>query len=510
MIERLKKNFINISALKFAIIIAFLNLVLFHAPLFKFCLENLDMAKFGSKLMIACMVLIIPIANALVIYILCRISRVLAKVLCVFFFIVNAIAMYFMKTFNIMLNETMIGNVLNTNVDEATGFFSPGLLIYTVLLGLLPAIYIIIAKPAKPQKPLPIIGIMILSVTILTGMNYKSVPWIHLHSDALGAYVMPWSYIVNIGRYYKHRHDNNIEPIRLPDASIKDSTKAVVVLVIGESARSENFSLYGYGRNTNPLLAKVPGLRHFNAKSAHTYTIAGVRSILSHEPTKKPHECLPNYLYRTGAEVIWRTTNTGEPKLTIEKFKDAGTLKAEYPEADSDYDEILIQGLCQEIVSSGKDKTLLVLHTSTSHGPDYFRKYPDWAETFKPVCKSVELEKCPKEQLFNAYDNTIVYTDYLLNGIIEQLKELKGYRVSMIYISDHGESLGEKSVYMHAMDRKFAPKEQFDIPFIVWLSDDSLKLKDSPMLSQQHIFHSVLRFLSIDSPVYNKELDIFE
>ena len=80
----------------------------------------------------------------------------------------------------------------------------------------------------------------------------------------------------------------------------------------------------------------------------------------------------------------------------------------------------------------------------------------------------------------------------------------------MIYISDHGESLGEKSVYMHAMDRKFAPKEQFDIPFIVWLSDDSLKLKDSPMLSQQRICHSVLRLLSISSPVYSKELDICE
>ena len=122
----------------------------------------------------------------------------------------------------------------------------------------------------------------------------------------------------------------------------------------------------------------------------------------------------------------------------------------------------------------------------------------------------MELGKCSKEELVNAYDNTIVYTDYLLHSIIEDLKQLKDYDSSMIFVSDHGESLGEKNLYMHGVPMSIAPKEQYEIPFIVWVSDDSKQLKPQKSLTQNNVFHSVLNFLGINSPIYDENMNIFK
>jgi lipid A ethanolaminephosphotransferase len=128
---------------------------------------------------------------------------------------------------------------------------------------------------------------------------------------------------------------------------------------------------------------------------------------------------------------------------------------------------------------------------------------------FQPVCNSVELGNCTKEELINAYDNTIVYTDYILNEIITELEQLKDYKSSMLYVSDHGESLGEKNLYMHGLPMSIAPKEQIEIPFIIWTSDGR-KLKPIKSVTQNHVFHSVLNFLKISSPIYNENFNIYQ
>ena len=152
----------------------------------------------------------------------------------------------------------------------------------------------------------------------------------------------------------------------------------------------------------------------------------------------------------------------------------------------------------------------IVLHTSTSHGPTYSKKYPKQFNQFLPICESVELSKCTQEELINAYDNTILYTDYILSEEIKDLSQLKGYNSTMLFVSDHGESLGEKNLYMHGFPMSIAPKEQFEIPFIVWTSNDSVILKENKSLSQYHVFHSVLDFLAIESPVYDATMSIFK
>ncbi len=231
---------------------------------------------------------------------------------------------------------------------------------------------------------------------------------------------------------------------------------------------------------------------------------------MEHTHTDDLYEILPNYLYRNKIEVIWRTSNWGEPPVHIKNFQDRDFLGKICKGEACHYDEILLSGLKEQILASTKNKILVVLHTSMSHGPTYSQKYPPQFEYFKPVCNSVELGKCTHTELINAYDNTIVYTDYFLSKVIEDLKQLKAYHSTMIFVSDHGESLGENNLYMHGLPLSIAPKEQYEIPFIVWLSDDSKQLKPNTEVSQNHVFHSVLNFLNIQSPIYDDKMSIFK
>jgi lipid A ethanolaminephosphotransferase len=503
----------DIKIVPFVVLISFLNLLFFHFPFFKFVYNSVDHKSLNGVNILVSLVLLMLVANAFFFLLICFLSRYVGKFLLVVFFIVNAIAVYFVNTYNVIIDESMVGNVLNTKYSEASGFFSFKLVLYIILFGVLPAIYIARAKISTiPVKRflLIVLGSLVFMVVVAFA-NAPNWLWIDKNSKVLGGLAMPWSYTVNLSLFYVHKNQENEKEILLPNASIKDSAKAVVVLVIGESARSENFSLYGYGKNTNPLLSKTPGVVHFNATSCATYTTAGVKCILEHKNTGELYEILPNYLYRNGAEVIWRSTNWGEPPVHIKNYMSKEALMKNCQGEGCNFDELLLSHLKEQISASTANKVLVVLHTSTSHGPEYSKKYPSQFEVFKPVCNSVELAKCSQTELVNAYDNTIGYTDYLLSKVIEDLKELKEYKSTMIFVSDHGESLGEKNLYMHGLPLSLAPKEQYDIPFIVWTSDSSVKqLKPDITLSQNHVFHSVLNFLGIQSPVYNEELNIFK
>ena len=407
----------------------------------------------------------------------------------------------------------MIGNVLNTNYSESSSFFSIKLVLYVVFLGILPSIFIIKAKiiTVTVKKFLVSISLTLLFLLTLAFANASNWLWIDKNSKTLGGLAMPWSYAVNIPLFYIHQFKKNEKEILLPDATIKDNQKSVVILVIGESARSENFSLYGYPKNTNPLLSKIPNVSHFNATSDATYTTAGVKSIVEHENTDELYEILPNYLYRNNVDVIWRTTNWGEPPVHIKNYQNREALMPNCKGDGCDYDGILLSGLKEQILASKKNKILIVLHTSTSHGPTYSKKYPAQFEIFKPVCNSVELGNCSHTELVNAYDNTIVYTDYLLANVIKDLKQLQEYKSAMIFVSDHGESLGENNLYMHGLPRSIAPKQQYEIPFIVWTSDNSARqMKPNKILTQNYVFHSVLNFLNIQSPIYKEQMNIFK
>lgn len=496
-----------------ALIISFITLVLYHSPFYEFVFNNIKIKTLHGIALLISLTILALVLNAFVFYFGLYLLRSVGKWILLLFFNINAIAVYFVNTYGVIIDESMIGNVLNTNFEESSSFFSFALLLYLLFFGVLPSILLFRFTIAYPKAKRFFISVFITLVFLLSlaYANSSNWLWIDKHSKTLGGLTMPWSYVVNTSSFYIHKSQENKKQILLPNATIKNNEKAVVVLVIGESARSQNFSLYGYNKNTNPLLSEINDIHHFKAQSCATYTTAGVKGILDHKETNQLYEILPNYLYRNGIEVIWRTTNWGEPKVKIKNYLKREDLESSSADKENwKYDEILLSNLNEQILASKKDKILVVLHTSTSHGPTYYKKYPQQFKVFSPVCKSVELAECSQEELMNAYDNTIVYTDYILATLIKNLKQLNDYKSSMIFISDHGESLGENNLYMHGIPMSIAPKEQIDIPFIVWNSKDSRKMKHSDMLSQYHIFHSVLDFLEIDSPIYNNDMSIFK
>ena len=503
----------RISLFTFSCIVSIGTLLLYNMPFFQYVAGHTDETSGGRLFLLASLVIIMLALNfmmtCLVMFLLRKVGRVLLAILSV----INATAVYFIYTYSVMIDATTIENVFNTRYAEASGFFSWPLWLSIIGFGGLPALYCLWQPVVFGKvKQLGInCGCALLIVLAVAGMNVGQTLWVTQHDTELGGLLQPWSYIVNTCRVASLRHAEQAEEIKLPDGRITDEEKAVVVLVIGESARKANFQLYGYQRDTNPLLKKCADLKVFEATSCATYTTAGTKAILEPLNSEDLYELLPNYAFRTGVDVSWRTSNWGEPPIHIDEYLTDDALGKQFPGEDASHDAILLKGLRERIEASSKHKVLIVLHTSTSHGPKYADKYPKTFEVFKPVARNVEEGEKHVGMLVNAYDNTILYTDYLLDSLIHTLRDMNDWRSAMIFISDHGESLGENRMFMHGLPMKLAPKEQYEIPFLVWTSKDFRTYRSDlpPVLEQHYIFHSVLNLLSIQTPAYNPDYDIF-
>ena len=493
-----------------SLIVSIYTLIAYHYPLFKLVVNNIEGGANGAIITGGLAVLMLA-TNFMMCYIMLYLLRGVGRWIVGLSFIADAITLYFINTYDVLITDAMMGNFFNTRYSEASGFFSWMAVLYVVLLGLLPCIYTVSRKIDYGSAKMfgSRVGIALATMVAMVAININNFTWIDRNATQLGSLLMPWSYTVNTVRYYNAEKRRNQKEIALPDATIENTDREVVVLIIGESARRENFSLYGYHKKTNPLL-ETADITALAATSAATYTTAGVKAILDHKPTDKLYEILPNYLNRAGVDVIWRTNNWGEPPVHIEQYQKVADLKALYPEADERYDAILLEGLAEIIESSSSDKQLIVLHTNTSHGPTYNTKYPAEFEHFTPVCTTVEMAKAVPAELMNAYDNSILYTDYIIYSTIEILRNIESRNCCLLYISDHGESLGENNLYMHGVPMALAPKEQIEIPFIIWSSDKQMRVKKLEDAGHYNIFHTVLDFLDVSSPIYDPQMTVFE
>jgi len=505
-----------ISLYAFSSIVSIGTLLLYNLPFFGYVADNSNETGAAKFFLTASLVVVMLVLNFMMTCLAVGLLRKVGRVLLAILSLINATAVYFVYTYNVIIDEVTIGNVFNTRYSEASGFFSWSLWLFLIGFGVLPALFCLLQPVARAKaKRLATVCAASLAIVLVTALlNIGQTLWISQHDTELGGLLQPWSYLVNTCRVVSINQGKKAEEIKLPDGRITDREKTVVVLVIGESARKANFQLYGYRRPTNPLLSRQQGLRVLQATSCATYTTAGTKAILEPKNSSDLYELLPNYAFRTGADVLWRTSNWGEPPIHIDEYVNNLELGEQYPDADFKHDEILLQGLRERIASSPKDKLLVVLHTSTSHGPKYVDKYPKRFEVFKPVAANVEEGEKHLDRLVNAYDNTICYTDFLLDSLINMLRDMTDRHSALIFISDHGESLGENKIFMHGLPMKVAPKEQYEIPFLVWLSDGFRQYKPQSqlpnVLEQHYVFHSVLNLLSIESPSYDKDYDIFQ
>jgi len=509
------KHLRPISLFTFSCIVSAGTLLLYNLPFFRYVIDNSNEDAGGKLWLTASLAVVMLAVDFLMAYLTVFCLRTLGRILLAVLAVINATAVYFVLTYSVMIDATTIENVFNTRYSEASAFFSWGLWLYVLTFGLLPACFCLLQPVVVGKaKRLGVCCGASLGVVLAVGLlNIHQTLWIGQHDTELGGLLQPWSYVANTYRVVSSQHDEQAEETRLPDGKMADDEKAVVVLVIGESARKANFQLYGYHRDTNPLLSRQTGLKVLQATSCATYTTAGTKAILEPVDSDDLHELLPNYAFRMGADVVWRTSNWGEPPIHIEEYLTDSDLAKLYPDENPAFDGILFAGLRERIASSQRNKVLVVLHTSTNHGPRYADKYPKEFEVYQPVAKNVEEGEKHLDMLVNAYDNTIRYTDHLLNGLIDTLRSLDGWHSAMIYISDHGESLGENKIFMHGLPMKLAPRVQYEIPFLVWVSDDYRHYKPEgelpATLDQHYVFHSALNLLSIRSPAYDKDHDIF-
>jgi len=299
-----------------------------------------------------------------------------------------------------------------------------------------------------------------------------------------------------------------------------------VIVVVGETARAENFSLNGYQRKTNPLLEKeqVYSFKHF--QSCGTSTAISVPCMFSHLDSShftvqkgRYQENLLDVLHHAGVNVLWRDNNSDSKDVAVRVDYEDFKTKNSNPVCDTECRDIgMLSGLQDYIDSKSDGDIIILLHQMGNHGPDYYRRYPADFEKFKPACQSDLLENCNEKEIVNAYDNAILYTDYFLSQVISFLKNnSNNFETIMVYVSDHGESLGESGVYLHGLPNFMAPDVQRDVGVIFWIGDNvedinkkTLAEKTENKYSHDHLFHTILGLFEINSSVYNRNMDILD
>lgn len=493
------------------------NIALYNGPLLLFAKANLDATSWHGVQALLSLVALVVLVSALILTPILVLSRRLFKWLVASFALGNAAALYFMVTYKVLLDRTMIGNIFNTDSSEAGELMHPVLLLYVLLFGVLPAALLLKTEITKSSRWRTLSSGLVM-VVISIGWIYSASSswlWFDKHAKHLGGMILPWGYVANTARFVAAEHERNQPQLPLPDFSVEESGPRLVVLVIGETARAANIPNYGYHRQTMPLMNSRDDVVFMNNPIAcSTYTTASIKCMLSFadpETLDATYEYLPSYLHRQGVGVIWRTNNWGEPSITVHSYQKAGELRGQCGDgAYCDHDDVLLTGLKQQIESIQKDKMLLVLHQKGSHGPSYNKRYTQAEEQFTPVCTSVNLSQCSAEELVNAYDNTLLHTDQFLNKTIALLEHLN-MPSTLIYMSDHGESLGENGLYLHGTPYSIAPDVQKEIPMLIWRSTELSLGEINHRNDHGHdlIFHSVMGALGLHDGAYNKQQDLF-
>jgi lipid A ethanolaminephosphotransferase len=448
-------------------------------------------------------------------------TRIAASV----FILLTAMVGYFSDQLGIMIDTDMIGTMFETNISEAADLLNAGFVWHMLLLGVAPVILMWLLPfrtssalrelRFKAQTAAAVIAVLVLSILPL-GDHYAS--FFREHKP-LRNYMHPTASILYMGQYIKQAikasepHVFATLPGKLAPHEV-DTHSELVIMVVGETARADHFSLNGYARKTNPRLEQEENIISYtNISSCGTLTAVSVPCMFAYDGHDNFDRSASYYienvldlLKRSGVNILWRDNNSDSKgvadRVAYENFQT--------PEQNHDCDTEcrdtgMLEGL-QEYIDNREGDILIVLHSMGSHGPAYFKRYPKEFETFTPACNTLELSQCSNEEIINAYDNTIAYTDYFLSKVIELLKRnTPKYETAMFYVSDHGESLGESGIYLHGMPYMIAPDAQVKVPIITWAGQSSdIDIEKSAALkdvenSHDAVFETLLTFFEIQS-----------
>ncbi|AHE48827.1 membrane-associated, metal-dependent hydrolase [Aeromonas hydrophila 4AK4] len=471
--------------------------------------------------------------------------RYLLKPFFTFLIVTASLVSYAMLKYGIIFDVGMVQNILETNSGEASSYLNGSVVLWFLLTAVLPVLGLLWLKIEYPTpwykglaQRLAGIALSLLFLVGVAALYYQDYASVGRNNHTIVKEIVPSNYVRGLYRYARDilfATPVPYQPIGTDARVVAKSDKPTLMfLVVGETARSQNYSLNGYQKQTNGFTMKEPDLVSFrDVRSCGTATAVSVPCMFSNltrreydETLAKSRDGLLDVLQHAGVSVLWKENDGGckgvcnnVPTLEIEP-----KAFPQYCEGDSCYDEVLLQGLDQQIAGmKGKQGSKLVaFHLMGSHGPTYYRRYPAGDRVFLPDCPRSDIENCSNEELVNTYDNTIRYTDKVLSQLIAKLKTLESqYNVGLVYLSDHGESLGALGLYLHGTPYKFAPDDQTRVPLLTWLSpqlqrdrglnQDCLRQEaGSKRFSHDNLFHSMLGIMDVQTSVYDGALDLFK
>jgi lipid A ethanolaminephosphotransferase len=475
-----------------------------------------------------------------------RIIRPLASVA----LLAAAAGAHFMGSYRIVIDPTMMLNVLHTDTREVRDLLGWPLLLNLALLAGLP-LWLLWRTPllrlrwsAQALRN----GIAVVLALWLSGgllvLSFAEMSSTMRNHKPLRYMVNPANSFYALGRLAWGARAGPTGPPRAIAEGLQQLPRPagtrppLLVLMVGETARAANFSLNGYGRVTNPETAALGVLSFTQVSACGTSTAASLPCMFSHLgreaflARRYESENLLDLLQQAGLAVLWIDNQSGCKGLCDRvphaAARDAPPGSAHVQGLCRDgecLDEALLTGLDQRLADLPAQRrargVVLVMHMMGSHGPAYHKRSPAAIKPFAPECSSTALQDCRRDDVVNAYDNSIAYTDHVLARTIDWLTQrADAFDPMLLYVSDHGESLGENNLYLHGLPYAMAPPEQTRVPLLLWLppqaaarvgaAHDCLRQRRDLALSHDHLFHTVLGLVGVHSLHRHGSLDLVE
>lgn len=483
---------------------------------------------------------LVVLVGALNMLLMCLLlNRWTAKPVLTVLLLVTAAAAHFMSQYTVYLDADMLRNILHSDSKESGELISLGMLPSLLALGVLPSLLlwrVRLRRRALGRAMLVRAVCLLLAALVASGAalaSFQNLSALMRNHKEVRHLITPGNYLVSLVRVLRDDQVDRNRP-RIPVGTQArvvgrpvDARPRLLVLVVGETVRAQNWGLNGYARDTTPQLRQIAPINFPDVTSCGSATEVSVPCMFS--PYGRAHydkdrikhsESLLHVLGHAGIATLWRDNQTGCKGvcdgLAFESFEHGTDAQA--CTAGGCLDEVMLHGL-PEAVARHPGDMVVVLHQLGNHGPSYFKRYPPALRRFTPTCDTGELGNCSRAQIVNAYDNAVLYTDDFLARTIRLLAEQTSRDTALIYLSDHGESLGENGLYLHGVPYAIAPDTQTRVPMVMWISpgmassrgiDQACMKRESRLpVSQDNLFHSVLGLMQVSTPEYRPQLDLF-
>ena len=463
--------------------------------------------------------------------------------------LVAAVAQHYMLTYHVVMDPTMAANAMQTDMHETRDLLGWRMVANVLPVMVLPAWWLLRVRVLRMGMWSQVwrnAALFVASIAVVAGsiaaLSRDLAPL--MRNNVTLRYMMnPLASVYSAGSVVikpMFARTKRLVPISagaaLGTSYAAQTRPPLFVVVVGETARADHFALNGYGRDTTPELAARQVLNWTNVHSCGTNTLASVPCMFSplgkegYEGRKDDYENLLDVAKAAGLAVLWIENQAGckgvcdrVPNISADADLDPAT-KARLCDGDECQDDVLLQNIDKRLAALPAERrakgVLVVMHQMGSHGPAYYKRSSPSAKRFMPECMTNVLADCSHAELLNAYDNSIAYTDHFLGNTIDWLKtQSPSFDTGLLYMSDHGESLGEYGLFLHGLPYNFAPEVQKHVPMVAWfdagmqarekLSVKCLRSDSETALTHDNLFHTVLGVMDVKTPAYKPALDAF-